>query len=245
MNKFLNPLNNMKAGRAKARAYVDGGEVNMWGVKPEETFVGKLMAQSGKPLKEQLARRTTMDDPAMGFAGTTIGKVGLAKPIKIPKWPFKKESMMDTYKNTIDLVPIEWLKKLPGNRLRQTPEEVAALGQRIEKEGMDNPLIINVGAREKTAKLGEGNHRLAALEALGYTHIPARVSVGGSKGYGLIEDGYGNYFDDLTEATEKFYSQELRPSEVFKSLSKEQPHVRKSSGGAVHQRALGAKLFGR
>jgi len=76
MNKFLNPLNNMKAGRAKARAYADGGEVNMWGVTPEETFVGKLMAQRGKPLEEQLARPTTMDDPAMGFAGTTVGKIG-------------------------------------------------------------------------------------------------------------------------------------------------------------------------
>jgi hypothetical protein len=28
MNKFLNPLNNMKAGRAKARAYADGGAVH-------------------------------------------------------------------------------------------------------------------------------------------------------------------------------------------------------------------------
>jgi hypothetical protein len=81
MNKFLNPLNNMKAGRAKARAYADGGEVNMYGVTPEETFVGKLMAQRGKPLEEQLARPTTMDDPAMGFAGTTVGKV--FAPVKV------------------------------------------------------------------------------------------------------------------------------------------------------------------
>jgi GNAT superfamily N-acetyltransferase len=49
---------------------------NMWGVTPEETFVGKLQAQRGLPIEQQLAMPTTMDDPAMGFAGTTVGKLG-------------------------------------------------------------------------------------------------------------------------------------------------------------------------
>jgi hypothetical protein len=238
----LLPVN---AARAAARAF---------------TAPARSMTEAGfDPYEEASNMAGMVTTGAFGLSKAGLGPEGdylgvgggkMSKPVKIPRFP-EKESMIDTYKHSTDLVPIEWLKRLPGNKLRQTPEAVAALGQLIERDGMENPLIINVGAREGTAKLGEGNHRLAALEALGYTHVPARVSVGGSEGYGLLEHGYRKYSDDLTDATKKFHSQELRPSEVFKSLSDAQRYVRpepstkKARGGAVEksQRDLGAKLF--
>lgn len=75
------------AARAKIKAGIrgmaDGGEVNMWGVTPEETFVGRLQAQRGLPIEQQLSAPTTMDDPAMGFVGSTrLGRFsGPAEPM--------------------------------------------------------------------------------------------------------------------------------------------------------------------
>jgi hypothetical protein len=60
---------------------------------------------------------------------------------------------MDAYKGVWEMVPIAWLEKLPGNKLRH---DTAEMQESIAKNGLREPLIINVGKTSRTAKLGRG-----------------------------------------------------------------------------------------
>lgn len=73
------------------------------------------------------------------------------------------------------MVPISALKKMRGNPLSYEGEELQKLSEDIKQNGLRNPGIIDYYQHSKTASLGEGNHRLAALEMAGFTHMPATV----------------------------------------------------------------------
>jgi len=127
----------------------------------------------------------------------------------------RKRSDMDNYARYIEDVPIEFLEKIKGNKLRMTREEMEALKKDIQENGLNNPLIVNVGADSRTAKLGEGNHRLQALKELGYTHAPVRISVGQKWGSELNNSGLIDGL--LIPEKGKYFKSEAKPSEVFRT----------------------------
>ncbi len=120
---------------------------------------------------------------------------------------------LDLYKNHTEHVPITWLMKLHGNKLRHDVHELTA---DIQKHGLKEPLIINVGKTSRTAALGEGNHRLAALIHLGYTHAPTRVIVGSN--YGSEHHNQHRFDHDIIPKHGEYFSADAKPSEVFHSL---------------------------
>ena len=79
------------------------------------------------------------------------------------------------YGRMSEMVPISALKRMRGNELRYEGEDLQRLAEDIKKNGLRNPGIIDYYQHSKTAALGEGNHRLAALEMAGFTHMPATV----------------------------------------------------------------------
>lgn len=132
----------------------------------------------------------------------------------LPKLDFSKKGLLGTYKRDVEMVPISWLQSLPGNELRRTPEQMDELQRDIEENGINDPVIINVGRNTQTAELGEGNHRLEVARRLGYTHLPARVSVG--REYG--SDKPGSQRDDLIPEAGKYFPADVKPSAAFRSL---------------------------
>ena len=125
-------------------------------------------------------------------------------------------TMMDNYSNFWEHVPIDWLKQFKGNTLRG---DTSALASDIQTNGIDNPLILLTGKNSRTVVLGEGNHRLDALESLGYTHAPTRVIVG--REYGALKGA--NVDADLIPRQGEYFSQDARPSQVFRSLASPPP----------------------
>jgi len=83
------------------------------------------------------------------------------------------------YKHLIpytELVPISVLKTLKGNELRYEGKALEELSEDIKKRGLLYPAMIQYNQFSRTAYMGEGHHRLAALEMAGYTHMPTTVS---------------------------------------------------------------------
>lgn len=126
------------------------------------------------------------------------------------------DHQINVYRN-VENVPISWLKKLPGNKFRHSDEEINKMSDDIKKNGLKEPLIVNVGKETRTAKLGEGNHRLEALRRAGYTHAPTRVTVG--REWGKEHQHTHNLDHDLKPKPGEYFSSDSRPSEVFHSLS--------------------------
>lgn len=125
--------------------------------------------------------------------------------------PLAKFGQIRDYDGVWDMVPIDWLRRLPGNTLRKPVKEIM---DSITKEGLREPLVILVGKNSRTAKLGEGNHRLVALREMGYTHAPARCIVGSEWGKGGPNLDY-----DLIPQPDEYFPADSRPSKVFNSLA--------------------------
>lgn len=130
--------------------------------------------------------------------------------------PHAAEGDIKNYRHHTENVPIAWLKKLPGNGFRHSHDDINKLGDDMHHHGVNNPLIITVGKHSRTAKLGEGNHRLEALHRKGYTHAPARVIVGHK--YGSEHGEKANYHHDLIPKDGEYFKSDAKPSEVFHSL---------------------------
>jgi hypothetical protein len=131
----------------------------------------------------------------------------------ISQSPKRTGSEFENYKHSVEDVPIQWLRKLTGNNLRY---DTAELVQDIQTNGMQSPLIINVGKNSRTAFLGEGNHRLAALYAAGYDYAPCRVVVGSEWGKNKLQPK--GMDDDIIPQPGEYFKADAKPSEVFKSL---------------------------
>ena len=96
---------------------------------------------------------------------------------------FSKRGQMnglENYKRIVEWVPIETMKKFvhvdraAPDMSHYTEEDWAELKQSLE-QGWTDPLMILYFSRDKTAILGEGNHRLAAAIQLGMDSVPVRV----------------------------------------------------------------------
>jgi hypothetical protein len=155
-----------------------------------------------------------------------------AQSIKRHSSPEYESTIKSEYGN-IENVPISWLSKLPGNAFRHSDEEINEMAKSIAENGLSEPLIIGVGKNSRTAKLGEGNHRLEALKRAGFTHAPVKVDVGREWGSELGERA--NYDVDLIPKVDEYFSSNAKPSEVFKSLK----GITKSHGGPIRKASGG------
>ena len=72
-----------------------------------------------------------------------------------------------------EMVPISTLKTMGGNKLRY---DVSELSEDLKTRGFQEPGVITYNQHSRQAVLDEGNHRLAAAEQAGFTHMPAYVS---------------------------------------------------------------------
>ena len=70
---------------------------------------------------------------------------------------------------------LEQYREWPDDRLRnrQPSVEYQNLKSKIEKEGIIEPLVVQV-YKDGKAKIGEGNHRHAIAKELGIKHLPVR-----------------------------------------------------------------------
>lgn len=82
------------------------------------------------------------------------------------------------YKST-EWVPIARLKKYQGNTLGKT--DVVELKKDIEENGLNYPLTLYVSLESSMAILGEGNHRMRALELAKFREAPVLTIVVGYK----------------------------------------------------------------
>ena len=72
-------------------------------------------------------------------------------------------------------VPLSWLIRYQGNRLRMRRYEFEKLVEDIKTNGIEEPVMIFIGQKDRTVTLGEGNHRMMAAMMAGLKSIPARV----------------------------------------------------------------------
>ena len=65
----------------------------------------------------------------------------------------------------------------------------------IEKNGLDEPLLIVIGTKERTIRLESGNHRVNNAIKEGYTHLPVAILIIKDN---LLEIGNGKHYIDAT-----------------------------------------------
>lgn len=75
-----------------------------------------------------------------------------------------------------ELLPVDVLRPMMGNRLRHGRGHVKMLQKDIMENGLKEPGILEYDAVNNRAFLAEGNHRFAAAVLAGATHFPVWVS---------------------------------------------------------------------
>lgn len=77
--------------------------------------------------------------------------------------------------STIGMVKVSALHDMPGNAIRDW-DMVRSLARDLESgKGYRNPLLVEYNHSSRTATLGEGNHRLKALQLVGHEYAPVTV----------------------------------------------------------------------
>jgi hypothetical protein len=94
--------------------------------------------------------------------------------------PWKKNVYAEDGK--VSHVPIPILMNMRGNNYRfdtseksKTEPKGVSLQDSIKTQGLREPGIVQFDPKSGRIVLGEGNHRVHALAALGYTHAPVRA----------------------------------------------------------------------
>lgn len=142
--------------------------------------------------------------------GVDMG-MGLAGSTKLPEKIFPGGKWAeDVYKHYTEPIDISFLKQFRGNSLGKT--DINKLKESIAKEGLNEPLILSFDPDMKKIKLGEGNHRLRALEELGYTKAPVRAY----RSSGMNDDMYKPV--PMKPSTDKiidtYYPADMKPSDI-------------------------------
>jgi len=109
-----------------------------------------------------------------GHAGRPGSVGGSAPGIKgnYSNWDF------DTFKRMgAEMVPLSFLDSAKEFERELSPlsSDIGDLARDIERSGLREELILDWSEANNRVFIGEGNHRLAALKRLGYSHAPARV----------------------------------------------------------------------
>jgi hypothetical protein len=107
--------------------------------------------------------------------------------------------------STAEEVPVSVLQAMQGNDLRN---DITDLTEDIRQRGIQEPGIIEYHTKSRTARLGEGNHRLHAAINAGLTHMPVRAIRYNMEGRGVPVRGYE---PDRTG----YVPGELKPSEIM------------------------------
>lgn len=95
----------------------------------------------------------------------------------------------------------------------------------IEKDGMEEPLVILISPTKKTIRLESGNHRIKVAIERGYTHLPCSLIIFEE---GIIHEGNGDHLypidfnivdKEVLENIERtIYPIYLNPHEIFKNI---------------------------
>jgi hypothetical protein len=138
--------------------------------------------------------------------------IPLKEEIKIPSWR-DNPNIHSSLKDVTEDVPIEWLEKFKGNKLRKTPDQMEALKTDIQQNGFKEPLIMSFGTDDGLAVLGEGNHRLQVAKELGLKTVPVRA-------LRRTEVGSENAVPTSMSAVKpgKYFPGDAKPSDVFDEL---------------------------
>ena len=294
MSKFFNQLNNIKAGRAKVRAYGEGGTVDALESArdylrekyndPEAgipTKVATVLGLVPVNLARSAARAVTAparsmtdenfnpEEEAANMAGfVTTGGIGLSKAGLGPKgdvlgmgvggakigndpiidaynqatWldgshPGKASSIDEfdfTFPNGVSAALGEELKKIPGLRVH---DDFASGGNSLYRE-VELP-------NGETLKIRVSDH--ANMSA---SRNPAdfNLAPGGSHNFEDVAPDLQKRIADAWEEVSAILKNDPDswdvPEWAIKEFKDMNSGLGKASGGAVHQRALGAKLFG-
>ena len=110
-----------------------------------------------------------------------------------------------------EMVPISVLKGMRGNELWKGEDHINELAESIKKEGLREPGMMAYYQEGRTAYLGDGHHRMAALERAGFTHMPVMVfrnehadTSGKAKPVRGVDPGPHNYVPSM-----------LKPSQIM------------------------------
>lgn len=132
----------------------------------------------------------------------------------------REENMPQPWKNTalakagkVALVPVRWLSKFQGNSLRHDSKEMKELAEDILKNGLKEPVHIEIGQEDRKVGIGEGNHRTFAFIEAGLDYIPATVYRNSS---GKTYSSTAKYYDKMHSIPKDDYiPANMNPYEVF------------------------------
>jgi hypothetical protein len=157
----------------KGDAYLPDGSI-IKTVNIDDNLV-KVKHGSLNPFDEFLKTGKVYKQFSTGKIGQGIEQIKQLTHSVIPK----DTSRWEAYGNNIQMVPTNILKHYREyNRATDSAhslEQVNKLMEDIKKHGIKEPLILEYATKDKTAYLGEGNHRLAAAIKLGIKDVPVRV----------------------------------------------------------------------
>lgn len=100
----------------------------------------------------------------------------------------KSEANMARYQH-VQWVATDKLAPYQGNDVGGGSIVPTTLDETIRQNGFENPLVFEYSTVNHNGKVGEGNHRLAAAQRLGLSHVPVRAyrvrgSLSGATQYG-------------------------------------------------------------
>jgi hypothetical protein len=125
-----------------------------------------------------------------------------------------------------ELMPTEFVHSFreydrqPGGQhhIKGSDHHYNKLRREMQEQGIREPLIMGFHPATGTAKLVEGNHRLAIARELGFTHVPVRIvryNMPWTKEYGHPERPVpGHVIGSLTDQ-HGYTPGDLKPSQVF------------------------------
>jgi ParB-like nuclease domain len=136
-----------------------------------------------------------------GHAGRP-GKWGGSAPS-----PWKDDAYAKAGK--VSLVPVKWLKKFQGNNLRRDDAQMKEFAEKLKTEGLREPISLTIGQQDRRVSVGEGNHRMFAMEMNGEEFVPVRV-VRTQKNLG------GKYYDKMSQVPQyDYFPADANPLQVF------------------------------
>lgn len=152
-------------------------------------------------------------DPTKGV-GRTASRVRRATAA-IPEPKIMPQIEVDgrmQYGSFVEPVHVDDLINMQGNRLGKT--DLEELKAQIQADGgLKEPVIIQVGQNDRSAIVGEGNHRVQAAKELGYEYIPARVIVQRE-----THAPQKHLWADLIPEKGVYFKSDAKPSEVFRNV---------------------------
>lgn len=120
------------------------------------------------------------------------------------------------YESVTEFVHVDDLLEIQGNQTSDTHKyrNMDELKDAIESEGgLQEPVIITIGLKDRSAAVSEGNHRVQAAKELGYTWIPARVW---RQDRGQTQRSHKR--DDLIPEAGQYFPADSRPSQALEGL---------------------------